>query len=148
MDCWRALAPHASWTSSATHAILPLLATDAGALLQVQSGVASHRRRFGAWQGGFWLPECAHAPWLDELLEDAGVRATCVELTRPVRRWETRAICARWRPLTVRCCGRLTARPSLWCGEPTAIPSRGAYRDSHRHTTPPPPRLAQRRRGL
>jgi 1,4-alpha-glucan branching enzyme len=77
-----ALAPHVSWTSSATHAILPLLASDGGALLQVQSGVASHRRRFGAWHGGFWLPECAHAPWLDELLEDVGVRATCVELTR------------------------------------------------------------------
>ena len=76
-----ALAPHVSWTSSATHAILPLLASDAGALLQVQTGVAGHRRRFGGWEGGFWLPECAHAPWLDPLLEDAGVRATCVELT-------------------------------------------------------------------
>ena len=53
----------------------------AASLLQVQTGVASHRRRFGGWHGGFWLPECAHAPWLDELLEDAGVRATCVELT-------------------------------------------------------------------
>ena len=79
--CSARSAPYASWTSSATHAILPLLATDAGALLQVQTGVASHRRRFGGWHGGFWLPECAHAPWLDELLEDAGVRATCVELT-------------------------------------------------------------------
>ena len=49
--------------------------------LQVQTGIASHRRRFGTWAGGFWLPECAYAPWLDPLLEDAGVRATCVELT-------------------------------------------------------------------
>ena len=30
--CSAALAPHVSWTSAATHAILPLLATDAGAL--------------------------------------------------------------------------------------------------------------------
>jgi 1,4-alpha-glucan branching enzyme len=76
-----ALGQHVSWTSSATHAVLPLLATDAGAELQVQTGLASHRRRFGDWGGGFWLPECAYAPWLDYALEEAGVRATCVELT-------------------------------------------------------------------
>ena len=56
---------HAQWTSAATHAVLPLLATDAGVRLQVDGGVAAHRRRFGhGWRGGFWLPECAHAPWL------------------------------------------------------------------------------------
>ena len=128
-----ALAPHASWTSSATHAILPLLATDAGALLQVQSGVASHRRRFGAWQGGFWLPECAHAPWLDELLEDAGVRATCVELTPLFGVGDPRHL----RPLAV------ADGPVLWPLDRAIIalvwgadgyPARGPYRDSHRHT--------------
>ena len=77
----KAMAPHVSWTSAATHAVLPLLATDAAAEIQVETGVASQRRRFGSWGGGFWLPECAHAPWLDPLLEEAGVRATCVELT-------------------------------------------------------------------
>ncbi len=76
-----ALGAHVSWTSAATHALLPLLASDSGVALQVQTGIASHRRRFGEWAGGFWLPECAHAPWLDSLLEDAGARATCVELT-------------------------------------------------------------------
>ena len=75
------LASHASWTSAATHAVLPMLASDTGIALQVQTGIASHRRRFGAWAGGFWLPECAHASWLDEVLEEAGARATCVELT-------------------------------------------------------------------
>ena len=76
------LARHASWTSSATHAILPLLATDASLRLQVQSGIDSHRRRTGGeWRGGFWLPECAYAPWLLRALEDAGVAAVCVELT-------------------------------------------------------------------
>jgi 1,4-alpha-glucan branching enzyme len=80
----RAFAPHASWTSSATHAVLPLLATDAGVRLQLERGIASHRARFDQtreWAGGFWLPECAHAPWLDPLLEEAGVHATCVDLT-------------------------------------------------------------------
>jgi 1,4-alpha-glucan branching enzyme len=80
-DLLAALEPHASWTSAATHAVLPLLATDAGVRLQVETGIAAHRERFGEWAGGFWLPECAHAPWLDPLLEEAGVHATCVELT-------------------------------------------------------------------
>jgi len=80
-DLLAAFAPHVSWTSAATHAVLPLLATDAGVRLQLESGIASHRERFGEWAGGLWLPECAHAPWLDPLLEEAGVHATCVDLT-------------------------------------------------------------------
>lgn len=76
-----ALGAHASWTSAATHAVLPLLVSDSAIRLQTHTGIAAHRRRFGEWVGGFWLPECAHAPWLDELLEEAGVRHTCVELT-------------------------------------------------------------------
>ncbi len=76
-----ALGEHAGWTSAATHAVLPLLATDSAISLQVETGVASHRRRFGEWGGGFWLPECAYAPWLDPLLMEAGTRGTCVELT-------------------------------------------------------------------
>ncbi|HTN25365.1 MAG TPA: 1,4-alpha-glucan branching protein domain-containing protein, partial [Solirubrobacteraceae bacterium] len=81
-DLLGALGRHVSWTSSATHAVLPLLATSAGVRLQLRAGIAAHRRRFGAgWGGGLWLPECAHAPWLDPLLEEAGVRAACVDLT-------------------------------------------------------------------
>jgi 1,4-alpha-glucan branching enzyme len=76
-----ALGGHASWTSAATHPVLPMLLSDTAVAVQVQTGIASHRRRFGEWAGGFWLPECAHAPWLEEPLEEAGVRATCVELT-------------------------------------------------------------------
>ena len=67
---------------SATHAILPLLATDAGVRLQLRTGIDAHRARFGdGWGGGLWSPECAYAPWLDGLLAQAGVRATCVDLT-------------------------------------------------------------------
>jgi 1,4-alpha-glucan branching enzyme len=89
-DLIAAFAPHVRWTSAATHAVLPLLATDAGVRLQLETGIAAHRRRFGSWQGGFWLPECAHAPWLDDLLEEAGVHVTCVDwsrlgVTRPSR---------------------------------------------------------------
>lgn len=76
-----ALGAFAGWTSAASHAVLPLLASDSAILLQVQTGTSAHRRRFGGWRGGFWLPECAYAPWLDEPLLQAGVEATCVELT-------------------------------------------------------------------
>lgn len=68
-------------TSAATHAVLPLLATRAGFRLQVESGIRSHRRRFG-WDGGFWLPECAYAPGLEWRLAEEGVRWFCVDQSR------------------------------------------------------------------
>src|ERR1700693_6456565 len=58
-----------------------MLATDAGVRLQVQTGVAAHRRRFGDWRGGFWLPECGYQPPLEHALAEAGAAAACVELT-------------------------------------------------------------------
>jgi 1,4-alpha-glucan branching enzyme len=64
--------------SSATHAVLPLLATRAGLRLQLESGIRSHRRRFG-WVGGFWLPECAYAPGIEWHLAEQGVRWFCVD---------------------------------------------------------------------
>jgi 1,4-alpha-glucan branching enzyme len=69
------------WTSAATHALLPLLATGPGRALQLATGVASHVRRFGAWDGGLWLPECAYEPGLERDLADHGVRAFCVDQT-------------------------------------------------------------------
>ncbi len=80
-DLIAAFAPHVTWTSAATHAVLPLLATSTGVRLQLLTGVRSHRERFGDWEGGLWLPECAHADWIDDLLEEAGARLTCVDWT-------------------------------------------------------------------
>jgi 1,4-alpha-glucan branching enzyme len=128
------LARHAAWTSAATHAILPLIATESGVDLQVQTGIAAHRRRSGAWGGGFWLPECAHAPWLDPLLEQAGARATCVELTGRLRLGDPRHL----RPLIGE------AGLVLWPIDRSTMdlvwgdggyPARAAYRDYHHHTT-------------
>ena len=82
LDLLAALGRHVAWTSSATHAVLPLLATDAGVRLQLRAGIDAHRRRFGAgWRGGLWLAECAYEPWLDGLLMQAGVHAVCVDLS-------------------------------------------------------------------
>jgi 1,4-alpha-glucan branching enzyme len=135
-DLLGALAPHAAWTSSATHAVLPLLATDAGVRLQVRTGVEAHRERVTGrpWRGGFWLPECAHAPWLDPLLEAEGVRATCVDLTDVLGRGDERHL----RPI------RSTAGPLLvpidraivelvW--HERGYPAAAAYRDTHAKTT-------------
>ena len=129
-DLIAAFAPHVRWTSAATHAVLPLLATDAGVRLQLRTGVASHRERFGDWEGGFWLPECAHAPWLDGLLEEVGVHATCVDLTDlgldPRRPLRTAA-----GPLLVPIDREIV---DLVWSEP-GYPSRAAYLDTHNLTT-------------
>jgi 1,4-alpha-glucan branching enzyme len=122
-----------TWTSAATHAVLPLVASDSGIGLQVQTGIASHRRRFGEWAGGFWLPECAYAPWLDSLLEEAGVRGSCVELTRDFGLGDARHL----RPLET------DEGPVLWPIDRETIalvwseggyPGAGAYRDYHELT--------------
>jgi 1,4-alpha-glucan branching enzyme len=64
--------------SASTHAVLPLVATLAGRRLQVETGIRSHRRRFGP-SAGFWLPECAYEPGLEWLLAERGVRHFCVD---------------------------------------------------------------------
>jgi 1,4-alpha-glucan branching enzyme len=69
------------WTSAATHAVLPLMATRAGAALQLAAGVDSHRERFGGWCGGFWLPECAFRPGSEDDLAERGVQLFCVDQT-------------------------------------------------------------------
>jgi 1,4-alpha-glucan branching enzyme len=125
---------HAQWTSSATHAILPLLAGDAGIRLQVQTGVTAHRERFGdGWRGGFWLPECAYAPWLGRALKDAGVNAVCVELTRRFGLGASEQL----RPLETESGLVLVpidrATMSLVWSD-AGYPASGAYRDYHHHT--------------
>jgi 1,4-alpha-glucan branching enzyme len=121
---------HPTWSSAATHAVLPLLATDSGVGLQVQTGIASHRRRFGEWAGGFWLPECAYAPWLGSLLEDAGARAMCVELTSRFGLGDPRHL----RPLAI------DEGPVLWPIDRATMalvwseegyPARAVYRNYH-----------------
>jgi 1,4-alpha-glucan branching enzyme len=82
ISAFRSLEGVELWTSAATHALLPLIATDAGLRLQLATGTASHMRRFGHWSGGFWLPECAYVPGLERELADDGVRAFCVDQTK------------------------------------------------------------------
>jgi 1,4-alpha-glucan branching enzyme len=127
-----ALMRHAAWTSSATHAVLPLVATDAGVRLQLRAGIESHRARRGdlGWGGGFWLPECAHAPWLHPLLEEAGVHATCVDFTDILPGTRT-PLATSDGPLLV----PLDRETIELVWSPGGYPSAAAYRDSHRRTT-------------
>jgi 1,4-alpha-glucan branching enzyme len=129
-----ALAPHAAWTSAATHAVLPLLATEAGVREQVRSGVRSHLRRFGAgWRGGFWLPECAHEPGLEPILAEAGAHAACVELTGRLglgHPGHLRPLASAAGPLLVPL-DRATMS-LVWSDR--GYPAAGAYRDYHHHT--------------
>lgn len=127
----RGLLKHAAWTSSATHAVLPLVATDAGVRLQLRAGIEAHRaRRDGAWAGGFWLPECAHAPWLHPLLEEAGVHATCVDLTDVLGPGAHLPLATDDGPLLAPIDREVVEL--VWSAR--GYPSRAAYRDTHRLT--------------
>jgi 1,4-alpha-glucan branching enzyme len=133
-DLLGALARHAQWASSATHAVLPLLATDTGVRMQVQTGVKAHRARFGEqWRGGFWVPECAYAPWIERALEDAGVSAVCVELTNRFGLGAPEHL----RPIASESGVKLvpvdrSTISLVWSDG--GYPANGAYRDYHHHT--------------
>jgi 1,4-alpha-glucan branching enzyme len=62
-------------TCAATHAVLPLLeAQPECARAQLLVARDDYRRCFGIDPRGIWLPECAYAPWLDPLLQEAGLQ--------------------------------------------------------------------------
>ncbi len=62
-------------TSAATHALLPLLQQSPEAVrAQVQIGCDYYREIFQADPSGFWLPECAYYPGLENILQEANVR--------------------------------------------------------------------------
>jgi 1,4-alpha-glucan branching enzyme len=125
---------HAQWTSAATHAILPLLATEAGVRMQVQTGVRAHRRRFGGgWRGGFWLPECAYTPSLLRALEDEGVAAVCVELTGRYGVGGSEHLRPRATDSGIVLVPIDRSTMSLIWSE-DGYPAHGVYRDYHHHT--------------
>ena len=95
--------------------------------------IASHRARFGAWDGGFWLPECAHAPWLDAAAR-GGRRARCRASTSTDAGSARRpaAAAAQRRRAAARADRPRADRPRVAASD--GYPSRGAYRDTHRYT--------------
>src|ERR1700719_1561957 len=61
---------------AATHGLLPLIQQQsrAAARAQVLIGRDAHVDLFGTNPTGFWLPECAYAPGIDRILQEANVR--------------------------------------------------------------------------
>ena len=104
-------------TSSATHAVLPLLATDSARDIQIDAALRSHRRRFGE-PDGIWLPECAYVPGLEDLVARHGLSHFCVDHPPTRSRWPpSRPL----RPRPGRSHSRSTGRRSHGCGRWTAI---------------------------
>ena len=61
--------------SAATHGLLPLLTPPREAIrAQVLIGRDVYRENFGVEPAGFWLPECAYSPGVEEMLQEANVR--------------------------------------------------------------------------
>jgi 1,4-alpha-glucan branching enzyme len=129
----QALGRHATWTSAATHAILPLLVVDESIDLQMRVSIESHRVRFGEYHGGFWLPECAHAPWLNGQMTEEGIHATCVELTNLLGHGDERHLQPHKPHDGPTLFGLDRATVDLVWGE-SGYPSRPAYRSYHRRT--------------
>jgi len=62
-------------TTSATHALLPLFASQPKAVSsQIAVGLDYFESVFGFRPRGIWLPECGYYPGLDELLRHEGIR--------------------------------------------------------------------------
>jgi 1,4-alpha-glucan branching enzyme len=61
---------------AATHGLLPLIQqqSNEAARAQVLIGRDEYVDLFGAAPAGFWLPECAYAPGLDSILQEANLR--------------------------------------------------------------------------
>jgi 1,4-alpha-glucan branching enzyme len=117
--------------SAATHAVLPLLATEPARRLQVDSGIRSHRRRFGAARG-FWLPECGYEPGVERLLAERGVDYFCVDQSHHERPLDSLA------PVRTRC-GPLAFTIDwdvvslVWSGR--GYPAHPEYLEYHRLST-------------
>lgn len=61
-------------TSTATHAFLPMVATEEAIRAQIQNGLDTFALVFGYKPEGIWLPECGYTPGVDRLLREAGIR--------------------------------------------------------------------------
>ena len=61
---------------AATHGLLPLVQRQSkpAARAQILIGRDCHIEQFGSSPAGFWLPECAYAPGIDSILQEANLR--------------------------------------------------------------------------
>lgn len=66
--------------SAATHGFLPNLQVNPSSVhAQIKIGVDHYKKTFGCQPKGFWLPECAYFPGVDNVLKEAGIRYFIVD---------------------------------------------------------------------
>ena len=117
------------------HAILPLLASDAGVRLQVQSGVELAPPALRAsWRGGFWLPECAYAPWLEQRARGRRRARRLRRADEPARARRARAPAPARQRLGRRARADRPRHDLARVERARATRPHGAYRDYHHHT--------------
>ena len=62
-------------TCAATHGYLPLMLLQPEAVrVQIRAAVEHYRKHLGVSPRGIWLPECAYAPGVDEILKENGLK--------------------------------------------------------------------------
>ncbi|MEY2493503.1 MAG: 1,4-alpha-glucan branching enzyme [Verrucomicrobiota bacterium] len=122
--------------SAATHGLLPILQeTSCSAAAQISIGCDYSREIFGADPAGFWLPECAYAPGIEQLLQKQNIRwfildAHALEHARPPSRRGTFAPC--YTPAGPAAFARdVRASRQVWSAE-GGYPGHSAYRDFYR----------------
>ena len=110
------------WTSAATHAVLPLLATEAGVRLQLRTGIECAPgafRRLERRASG--CRSARTAPGVEEQLATAGVRAFCVDQTESRGRARPARARRHGRRRRSRC--RSTGGRSRWSGSEHGYPA-------------------------
>jgi len=62
-------------TCAATHGFLPLMMVNPNAVrAQIGTAVDLHKKYFGRAPRGIWLPECAYASGIDDILKELGIK--------------------------------------------------------------------------
>ncbi|SFD68839.1 1,4-alpha-glucan branching enzyme [Bacillus sp. OV194] len=67
------------FTTAATHTFLPYVQTHEALHAQIDMGIETFKHHFGEKPRGFWLPECAYTPGIDQLLHQKGILYTFVD---------------------------------------------------------------------
>ena len=120
---------------AATHGLLPLMLTPNAIRAQVAVGLATVERHMGMRPRGFWLPECAFTPGLDEVLAEEGVEYFLVDAHGLLNGYPVPAngVHAPVRcPSGVVAFGRdLESSKQVWSAE-DGYPGDGAYREFYR----------------
>ncbi|MDQ2867774.1 MAG: DUF1957 domain-containing protein [Verrucomicrobiota bacterium] len=122
--------------SAATHGILPIWqSASSAAATQIAVGIDEFSRHFGGNPRGFWLPECAYAPGLDQLLGAQEIRwftvdAHALTLASPPAKFGTYAPC--FTPAGPAVFARdIIASREVWSAE-AGYPGHPHYRDFYR----------------